>query len=357
MKILNDVLVIDLSSVLAGPSVGSFFAELGAEVIKFENAITGGDVTRTWRLPEEPGDRKITAYYSSVNYGKHVEAVDLTSEETQLRLAALLNRADVLIQNFKPADLEKFKLEPDRLMAAYPALIHCHLTGFKSDPDRVAYDVVLQAETGFMSMNGTQTSGPVKMPVALVDVLAAHQMKSAVLLALYRRQQTGKGAYIHATLEEAALAALTNQASNHLMTGAVPQRMGSMHPNIAPYGDLFTTTDGASVVLAIGSDRQFALFCSLIGTPELSTDPRFTTNPARVKNRSALIDALQGPISQQAASELLSECHRLKIPAGRVNNLAEVFTNPIAQKMVRDEMIDGELTLRMSSLGFTMTEA
>lgn len=352
MKLPSPLLVLDLSSVLAGPSVGSFFAELGARVIKWENLRAGGDVTRSWRLANEPSDSPVSAYFASVNFGKEIEHVDLSSAETQKRLYRLLDEADVLIQNYKPTDLAKFGLEPEALKKRYPKLIHCHLTGFRSNPDRVAYDVVLQAETGFMSMNGTPESGPVKMPVALIDVLAAHQMKEAILLALYRRERTQLGAYLTVTLEEAALSALTNQASNYLMAGAVAKRIGSQHPNIAPYGDLFTTADGTELVLAVGSDRQFAELCEALGIPSMASDQRFSTNVNRVKNRTALVEALSNVIGTINGQTFLEQCHRLRIPAGEIKSIDRVLQQPLAQALIRNEMIEGVHTQRLSSVAF-----
>ncbi len=352
MKLPAPLLVLDLSSVLAGPSVGSFFAELGARVIKWENLRAGGDVTRSWRLATEPANTPVSAYYASVNFGKETEQVDLATPEIQQRLHELLQEADVLIQNYKPTDLAKFKLDPDALKAKYPKLIHCHLTGFRSQPERVAYDVVLQAETGFMSMNGTPESGPVKMPVAVIDVLAAHQMKQAILLALYKREHSKHGGYYTVTLEEAALSALTNQASNYLMVGAVAKPIGSQHPNIAPYGDQFTANDGTALVLAVGSDKQFAQLCKLLGIEETSNHEHYATNANRVKHRTALVELLATAIARVNGHDLLDKCHRLRIPAGEIKSIDKVLNQPLAREMVRKEVQEDVHTLRLTSLAF-----
>lgn len=352
MKFSTPLLVLDLSSVLAGPSVGSFFAELGARVIKWENLKTHGDVTRSWRLASEDKSTPVSAYYASVNYLKETELVDLQDPHVQNRLRGLLKEADILIQNYKPSDLGKFGLEPEALKNAFPKLIHCHLTGFRSRPERVAYDVVLQAETGFMSMNGTPESGPVKMPVALIDVLAAHHMKEAILFALYRRSETGQGGYFTITLEEAALSSLTNQASNYLMAGAVAERIGSRHPNIAPYGDQFTAADGTELVLAVGSDRQFDQLCDILGIPDLPNDERFSTNARRVQSRTELIRILAEAIQGVDGKHFLETCHTQRIPAGQIKNLQQVFDEPLAKEMVRSEIQEGIHTRRVTSVAF-----
>lgn len=352
MNLLEGLKVVDLSSVLAGPSVGSFLAELGADVVKFENRTAGGDVTRSWKLPSEKVESPISAYFASVNFGKTILQVNLKDPGELKEVIALIDQADILLQNFKPSDLDKFNLRPQLRQSLNPKLIHCHLSGFRSAPDRVAYDVVLQAESGFMSMNGTPESGPVKMPVALIDVLAAHQMKEAILLALYHREKTGKGSYITATLEEAALSALTNQATNYLMEGHIAKPIGSLHPNIAPYGEQFTTADGVTIVLAVGSDRQFELLCDLIGRKSLKENAAFSSNENRVINRIALAKELAEAISTLRSDGFLEKCHELRIPAGEVKTLDKVLNSPIAQSMYRDETMDGEFTRRMSSLGF-----
>lgn len=353
MELLHGLFVLDLSSVLAGPSAGTFFAELGAKVIKVENLKRGGDVTNTWRLPSEQ-NKAVSAYYSSVNYKKEVHLLDLSKESSQIQLATWLAQADVLIENFKSKDRSKFGVDPTLIRTAYPQLIHCHLRGFEHHDSRVAYDVVLQAETGFMSMNGTSTSGPVKMPVAMIDVMAAHQMKEAILLALYKRERIKTGSYIEVSLEAAGLSALVNQASNFLMTGHVAQRIGSKHPNIAPYGELFQCADGKMVVLAIGSDAQFYLLCNFLGLSELTGDERFSTNAQRVIHRDELAQCLKVQIEKQTAEAFLSYCHTNQLPAGEVKSMDAVMSSQAAQEMIREEEINGETTKRLSSIAFRL---
>lgn len=352
MNLWNDLKVIDLSSVLAGPSVATFFAELGARVLRFEKP--GGDVTRGWKLPSESADQPVSAYYASVNYGKELHTADLRDTSRREAVFKALEEADILIQNFKTKDLERFGLQPETVRRRFPKLIHCHLRGFLNDPHRVAFDVVLQAETGWLSMNGTPDSGPVKMPVAMIDVLAAHQLKEALLAALYLRERDGKGAFIEASLEEAGIAALANQGSNYLMAGHVAGRIGMQHPNIAPYGDTFTSKDGREVVLAVGSDAQFRKLCVFLNAAKAADDTRFATNAARVKHRPALIASLTEWIGKVNSSALLEYCHREQVPAGAIRNLKEVSESPAGKAMTLESEMEGQETKRFSSKGFTI---
>jgi len=234
----SKLIIVDTSTVLAGPSVGTFFAELGATVIKVENA-SSYDVTRTWKLPSEDKNSPISAYFSSVNYGKKYIQLNLKNAHDLKQFKELIKVADVLISNFKKGDVEKLGIQDAILRNCNPSLIIGKINGFGKDSDRVAYDLILQAETGFMSMNGTPESGPVKMPVALIDVLAAHHLKEGILLAMLKLKTTGKASTISVSLYDAAVSSLVNQASNYLMNNHIPERIGSLHPNISPYGELF----------------------------------------------------------------------------------------------------------------------
>jgi crotonobetainyl-CoA:carnitine CoA-transferase CaiB-like acyl-CoA transferase len=261
--------VLDLSTVLAGPSVATFFAELGATVMKVENPRTKGDVTRSWKLSSENAVSDISAYFASVNYRKSYVWIDFSANDSRPQLEELIRTSDIIITNFKEGDDRKFKLTSQDVHELQPKAIIASLKGFQSHPNRIAYDVVLQAECGFMFMNGTEQSGPLKMPVALIDVIAAHQLKEGILCALLRRSETGKGSTVRVTLEEAALSALANQASNYLMAGHIAQAAGSLHPNIAPYGETFQCSDNKRLVLAVGSDAQFNRLCEVVGFDEL----------------------------------------------------------------------------------------
>jgi crotonobetainyl-CoA:carnitine CoA-transferase CaiB-like acyl-CoA transferase len=291
----DDLKVIELATVLAGPHVGMFFAELGAEVIKVENP-KNPDVTRSWKLPLESVETPISAYFCSVNYRKKYVFIDIKSAEGYAQLMRLIQTADIVLMNFKHGDQEKLQLSDALLHKHNPRLIIGKISGFGDDSDRVAYDLILQAETGFMSMNGEPGGQPVKMPVALIDVLAAHQLKEGILIALMKRMKGGKGSSVSVSLYDAAVSSLVNQASNYLMKRHVPQKMGSLHPNIAPYGEIFVTKDERLVTFAIGSQTHFEQMTKCLGVPQLSEDKRFVSNQLRVMNRIALQDELQKPI-------------------------------------------------------------
>ena len=292
--VLKGIRVLDLSSVLAGPLAGTFLAECGADVTKVE--APRGDVTRSWKLPgEAPGPS--SSYYEAANHGKTVVSHNLKTAEGQAWLQDTLAHTDVLLQNMKWGDLDTMGLLPDQLSDAFPHLVHVRLVGFEHRPDRLAYDVVVQAESGFMSMNGTPDGPATKMPVAMMDILASHQMRAAVLGGLFQRERTGRGGFAEVSLWGSGLTALANQGTQWLMHGTVPQRMGSTHPNIAPYGDMLTCRDG-DVVLAVGSDAQFTSLCKVLGCDALADDPRFHINAERVKHREDLVAALNAKAFQ-----------------------------------------------------------
>ncbi len=354
MKIFENLKVVELASVLAGPSVGMFFAELGAEVIKFENKLVGGDVTRNWRVAKE-SDKGVSAYFASVNYGKKHFLVDYNNSEDMDQVREAIRAADVVICNFKHGYDKKFGLDYETLRKTNERLIHGQVGGYASRPEKVAFDVVLQADCGYMFMNGQKDSPPTKIPLAFMDILAAHQLKEGILLALYKRATTGKGSSVNTTLEESALSSLTNQATNYLMADHIPTRMGSLHPNIAPYGEVFETKDNAMVVLAAGSDKQFERLCQLLGT-DLHEHELFKHNVNRVKNRGQLDEALRPLFKHVIADEFIDRCTELQVPVGKVKNMKEVFADEFAQNMVLTEEVEGQITKRVKSVAFTITD-
>ncbi|MDF2452610.1 MAG: CoA transferase [Bacteroidota bacterium] len=218
-KPFSDLIVIELAGVLAGPSAGLFFAELGARVIKVENPKTGGDVTRSWKLHAENTNDKESAYYWSINAGKEVVFLDLTEENDRQQFCSLVSTADILISNYKLGDDVKLKVDYPTLRKLNPRLIYASINGFGKTNPRTAYDLILQAESGFMFMNGEKNAAPLKMPVALIDILAGHQLKEGILIALLERYKTQKGSEISVSLYDTAVASLANQATNWLIDG------------------------------------------------------------------------------------------------------------------------------------------
>lgn len=350
--------VVEFASVLAGPAVGMFFAELGAEVIKIENKTTGGDMTRRWKLPTENSDTPVSAYFCSVNWGKTHRLLDLGEPDDLQNALKLAGEADIVISNFRPTSARKLGLDAETLRRSHPRLIYAQLNAFADPEDETpAFDVVLQAEAGFLYMTGEAGCPPVKMPVALIDLLAAHQLKEAILIALLQRERLGKGALIQVSLLESALASLANQATNWLMAGHVPQRMGLQHPNIAPYGDSYRCADGKQILLAVGTERQFKQLCTCLNRKDLLENPDFQTNQARLSNRVKLNSALQAVFSK---NDLNSWLHLLKtqhVPAAQIRDMPAVFELSAAQNMILEELLpDGSLTRRLRTVAFDMQD-
>jgi crotonobetainyl-CoA:carnitine CoA-transferase CaiB-like acyl-CoA transferase len=346
----QDLKVVELASVLAGPSVGMFFAELGCDVKKVEHP--SGDMTRKWKLPKESKDANISGYYCSVNWGKEVHLLNLKDPEDNKKVREWIADADILISNFKYGDADKFNLTYQSLKDSNPRLIYSHLSGYGSDVPRAAFDVVIQAEAGFMHMNGQNDGPPTKMPVALMDVLAAHQMKEGILCALLEREKTGKGGLIEASLIDSGIASLANQATNYLMGDSIPTKKGSIHPNIAPYGEYFECKDGKLIVLAVGTDKQFKLLCEILASAETANDERFTNNQSRVSNRQALDEALSPAFLKKTSNDWNALFIEANVPAGIVRSMDEVFKNQSAQDLILNEEVDGVETKRVKSVVF-----
>lgn len=340
---LKNLKIVELASVLAGPLTGTFFAELGAKVIKIENKLTKGDVTRTWKLPTESKENSISAYYSAANFSKESILLNAKDQIDYEVLISHIKNADIIITNCKPSTARKLRLDYDVLKQYNQSLIYAELTGFEGDESRPAFDVVLQAETGFMYMNGEPNRNPVKMPVALIDILAAHHLKEAILCAIINKLHTGKGKHIKVSLYESALASLANQATNWLMEAHIPQPMGTQHPNIAPYGDTYNTKDGKLLVLAIGSDKQFENFCSLTGLKF----KKFETNAQRLSKREVLNSEISKYIAQKTSEFWISQLELKNIPYGIVKNMQDVFKDKKSEKMLLKEVIDGIETVRV----------
>ncbi len=329
----KDLRVLELASVLAGPSVGQFFAELGAEVIKVENLKSGGDVTRSWKIAgEKEGD--LSAYFCSCNWGKKSVAVDLSSADGKEIVQRLATKSDIVIASYKLGDAEKLGVAYEQLRTSNQQIIYGQITGYGSGNDRVGYDAVIQAEAGFMDLNGETDGPPTKMPVAMIDILAGHQLKEGLLLALLKRDRTGEGSLVEVSLIETAISSLANQATNWLVAGKLPARKGSAHPNIAPYGESFSTSDGKRILLAIGSDRQFEDLIEVLGIGKEAGRNKFLTNQQRVENRAELNLLLEERMAQMDSRYFLEKANHKKIPAGVIQNLKEVFEMKEAKELL-----------------------
>lgn len=333
--------VLELASVLAGPSVAQFLGELGADVVKVENKKTRGDVTRGWRLPgEKVSSAAVSAYYSSCNLGKRSISLDVKAPQGRDIVRRLAAVSDVVIASYKPGDAEKLGVDADTLRAENSRLIYAQITGYGLDDPRVGYDALIQAESGFTFMNGEPGPErlPTKMPVALVDVLTAHQLKEAILVALFTRERTGTGAHLHCSLFAGAVSSLVNQGTGYLRAGKVPQRMGSEHPSICPYGTAFDDKNGQPLVLACGADSQFNSLVDILGRPELASDPRFNKNVVRVANRAELVPLLAGLIREHAREDLLVKLQERSVPGGAIADMPTVWKAPQAEALVvRDQ--------------------
>jgi len=346
-EFFKDLKVVELASVLAGPSAGMFFAELGAQVIKVENKKNSGDVTRNWRIPGETSEGP-SAYFSSINYNKEHIFLDLAEEDDLQHCHKLLADADLVLSNYSETIAKKLSVDLETVRELKPESVFVQLNGF-FDSTRPAYDVVLQAETGWISMTGTE-GHPAKLPVALIDILAGHQIKEAALLGIIHRLRTGKGSYFEVNLEQVSLSSLANQATNYLMNNKVAGPIGTRHPNIAPYGDWFATQDRVRFVLAIGSEKQFVAFAQII---ELEITAYFSTNTDRLKNRNLLVEMISEKVRSWNFEDLAKQMDDEKIPYGKIKSLNEVLASAAARDLLRIEMQEGRDTHRLSGNGFT----
>lgn len=345
--------VLDLSSVLAGPLTASFFAELGAEVTKVENKNTGGDTTRQWKLPIEDPASPYSAYYHSANFGKKEVFLDFNDESDRLQLEDMIGKSDILISNFQKHVATKFNLLPNELGSKYPTLVMAQLSAYEFDDPRPGYDLVMQGETGWISMTGTDKNHYAKLPVAIIDIIASHQMKEAILISLLKKSITGKGSVVHISLYKSALSALANQATNYLIAGTVPIPTGTLHPNIAPYGDVFEDKNCLKFLLAIGSDAQFK---KLWFTLNLSVEEyhTFELNSGRLLHRVLLQDLLQQSFKKLEISGLRLIFNQQNIPYCEIRSLDTVFAQKESAPMLNNEIKDGTVVSSVSSIAFTL---
>lgn len=331
---LSHIRVLDLSRVLAGPWATQILADLGADVIKIERPGAGDD-TRTWGPPWFTGEdgTRVSAYYLCANRNKRSVTVDMASSEGQAVIRDLVTRSDVLVENFKVGGLARYGLDYDSLRALNPRLVYCSITGFgQTGPyaSRAGYDFLVQGLGGLMSVTGRPDGepggGPMKVGVALTDILTGLYAANTIQAALAARNRTGAGQHLDLALLDVQVACLANQAMNFLATGHDPARLGNAHPSIVPYQD-FPTADGY-MILAIGNDGQFARFCTEAGDPALAQDARFATNQARVEHREALIPLLRHLTTARTTAAWVQVLEAVAVPCGPINGLGEVFADP-----------------------------
>ena len=364
---LQHVKVLDLSRVLAGPWAAQTLGDLGAEVIKVERPGSGDD-TRAWGPPyvTDPAGQPTgeSAYYMCTNRNKQSVTIDFTRPEGQELVRRLAQQCDVLVENFKTGGLAQYGLDYASLSALNPRLVYCSITGFgQSGPyaHRAGYDFLIQGMGGLMSVtgrpDGEDGGGPMKVGVALTDILTGLYATNAVLAALAWRDKSGEGQYIDMALLDVQVACLANQAGNYLATGQSPQRLGNAHPNIVPYQD-FPTADGY-MILAIGNDGQFARFCAAAGAPQLASDERFATNRARVVNRATLIPLLKKLTVERSTADWIARLEALAVPCGPINTLADVFADPQVQarglKVTMPHPVAGQVPLVASPMKLSAT--
>jgi len=336
MGALSHLRVLDLSRVLAGPWSGQILADLGADVIKVERPGAGDD-TRAWGPPflkDAYGENTSeAAYYLSANRNKRSVTIDFTQPEGQRLVRELAARSDIVIENFKVGGLAAYGLDYASLKAVNPRLIYCSITGFgQTGPyaKRAGYDFMIQGLGGLMSLTGRPEgeagAGPVKVGVALTDILTGLYSTVAILAALAHRDQAGIGQHIDMALLDVQVACLANQAMNYLTTGNAPRRLGNAHPNIVPYQD-FPTADG-DFILTVGNDGQFRKFAEVAGQPQWADDPRFATNKQRVANRAELIPLIRQATVFKTTAEWVAQLELAGVPCGPINDLAQMFQDP-----------------------------
>lgn len=354
---LSHIKVLDLSRVLAGPWATQMLADLGAEVIKVERPGVGDD-TRGWGPPflsDRDGQAtRDAAYYLCTNRNKKSVTIDITTKEGQRLVRELAARADVLVENYKVGGLSQYGLDYASLKGEFPHLVYCSITGFgQTGPyaPRAGYDFLVQAMGGMMSVTGRADSeeggGPIKVGVAVTDLFTGLYASNAILAALAHRERSGQGQHIDLALLDVQVATMANQAMNYLYSGKSPGRLGNAHPNVVPYQD-FPTADG-NVIIAVGNDGQFARLAAAIGQPELATDPRFSTNLARVGHRAELIRMLRQQTIKRSTVEWVHALEAVDVPCGPINDIAHVFEDPQVlargMKIEADHPIAGRIPL------------
>ena len=328
MTPLDGIRVIELARILAGPWAGQTLADLGADVIKVE--APEGDDTRRWGPPFlDAGGETTAAYFHATNRGKRGVTCDFRTPEGQAAVRHLVAEADVLIENFKVGGLAKYGLDWESLRKVNPRLIYCSITGFGQDgpyAHRAGYDFIIQGMSGLMSVTGPEGGPPQKVGVAVTDVFTGVYAATAILAALVQRGRTGEGQHIDMALLDVATGVMANQSMNYLASGRVPGLMGNAHPNLSPYA-VFACRDGW-LILATGNDGQFQRLCAVLDLPEIATAPAYLTNADRVTSRAALTETITAATRGWTKAGLLAACETAGVPAGLINDMAEVFADP-----------------------------
>jgi formyl-CoA transferase len=335
---LEDIKVLDLSRVLAMPYCSMMLGDLGAQIIRVERPGIG-DETRHWG-PPWAGDQ--SAYYLCTNRNKKSITVDLKKKEGQEIILRLARRSDIFLENFLPGSLAEMGLGYEQIRAVNPAIIYASVTGYGQDGpyrDLPGFDFIIQAQGGLMSIIGENDGPPMKVGVAIVDITAGVFACSAILAALHHRERTGIGQQIDIALLDSQVAWLANQASNYLISGKVPRRMGNAHPNIVPY-EAFEAKDGIYIALGVGNDNQWQKFCKLAKLENLTHDPRYATNPKRVENRKELVSFLREIFRQKTSAEWLQILAEAEVPCGPINTIDRVFADP--QVLARGMLVEME---------------
>ena len=324
MSALNDLKILDLSRILAGPFATQILADMGAEVWKIESA--WGDDTRSWGPPFVGGE---SAYYLSANRGKKSIIINLRDERGQNIVRDLAIKADILVENFKVGNLEKYGLDYHSLSKINPRLIYASVTGFGQTGPRApepGYDAALQGMTGIMSVTGNPDGGPTKVGTAWIDILTGLTSTIGILSALHERSISGKGQQVDVSLFDVGIACMANIAQSYLATGISPGRLGNANPQVAPYQD-FTASDG-NFITAANNDDQFQRLSETIGIPEIAVDERFTTNSLRVENRSALADILNKEIFKHPIEHWMTKLRSAGLTVTPINTMEDVFNDP-----------------------------
>jgi crotonobetainyl-CoA:carnitine CoA-transferase CaiB-like acyl-CoA transferase len=363
---LDGLVVLDLSRILAGPTCTQLLGDMGAKIIKIENPKSKGDDTRAWGPPFVTGPdgqpTDLSAYFMAANRNKLSVAVDIATTEGQEIIRQLAMQADVVIENFKAGGLNKYGLDFETMLKARPDLVYCSISGFgQTGPNasKPGYDLMAQGFGGLMSLTGDPEGVPTKVGVGIADVMCGMYATVGILAALRHKDRTGEGQHIDLALVDAQIAWLINEGVAHLQTGELPKRRGNQHPSIVPY-QTFATSDG-HILVAVGNDSQFERFCEFLGRPDLSENPLYSSNPARLKNRDTLLPIIEAEMCKHKMADVSDGLEARKVPVGPVHTLDQVFASEqvaardMAVDVPSDDAASGHVRLLGNPLKFSKT--